>query len=243
MANNYFQFKQFTVHQDRCAMKVTTDGCLFGAWVAGILKQHASTINNCLEIGTGTGLLPLMIAQQLPLSIDTIEIEEDAAKQAGENIASTPWKDHINIIHADAKEYAYLHQYDYIVSNPPFYENEWEAPDLKKNMAHHSESLLLSDLLAVIKHQLKPGGNFYLLLPYKREAAIRKLFSANEFSIARLALVRQSINHDYFRIMLEGKNLSDNSMDIKIQELSIRDASNNYTPDFISLLKEYYLYL
>jgi tRNA1Val (adenine37-N6)-methyltransferase len=250
MSNNYFQFKQFTIHQDKCAMNVTTDGCLFGAWAAGIIKNEeparpagGSIINNCLEIGTGTGLLALMVAQQHKLIIDTIEIDDEAARQAKENVATSPWHDRINVINEDAREFAYNNKYDVIISNPPFYENELKAPDAKKNMAHHSEGLLLPELLSIIKQQLKPAGSFYLLLPYKREEEIRNLFLAQDFAISQMALIRQSVDHSYFRIMLQGKLASDEPVGTMIEEIAIKDDKGNYTPAFTNLLKDYYLHL
>src|SRR5258705_6346666 len=151
MANSYFKFKQFTIHQDRCAMKVTTDACLFGAWVAieaGILESEDGSI---LDIGAGTGLLSLMLAQKTNVSIDSVEIDEAAAKQARENADASPWKERIFVMPGDAKYMAYTlcKNFDIIISNPPFYENELASPDHHKNIAHHDGGLLLDELLQV----------------------------------------------------------------------------------------------
>ena len=162
MANNYFQFKQFIIHQDRCAMKVTTDSCLFGAWVAAAVRSQdpiaiGSGVRSLLDIGAGTGLLSLMIAQKNNISIDAIEIDKDAFLQASENIAASPWSERIKISHADIKYFNPLPaKYDIIVSNPPFYENEWQSESLQRNTAHHSSELLLTDLLDIISASLKP---------------------------------------------------------------------------------------
>jgi tRNA1Val (adenine37-N6)-methyltransferase len=243
MANSYFQFKHFTIHQDRCAMKVTTDGCLFGAWVTGRVRSSESGVGSVLDIGTGTGLLSLMIAQKCNADITAIEVDEDAFDQASENFSASKWKDRLKIIHSDTREYEFDRQYDFIVSNPPFYENELKGGSIKKNIAHHNEGLLLPELLAIIKRYLKPGGTFFLLLPFKRNEEIRKLFTENDLTIGQLVFVKQSTKHNFFRIILEGKIKTESTTEIKIDEISIKDEQDQYTPAFINLLKEYYLHL
>lgn len=248
MSNNYFQFKQFIIHQDHCAMKVTTDGCLFGAWVAERIGSLESGAWTMLDIGSGTGLLPLMIVQKNEFSVDTIEIDKDSYDQACENVEASPWAGRIKVFHGDAKEFEFTGPYDVIISNPPFYENELKGPDVKKNIAHHQEGLLLPELLTIIKKNLKPGGTFFLLLPYKRNAEIKKLLNESELAIRQLLFVRPSTKHDFFRIILEGKLKMDAGREIQIDEISIKNATaageaEQYSPEFKTLLKEYYLHL
>ena len=243
MSNSYFQFKQFTVRQDKCAMKVTTDGCLFGAWIAERVRSQESLVGSVLDIGTGTGLLALMLAQGNEFSVDAIEIDKDAFEQATENIAASPWSDRINVFHADAKKYVSQYKYDVIISNPPFYEKELKGDDTKRNLAYHNEGLLLPELLKIIKKNLNPDGHFYMMLPYKRNKEIKKLLTENQLTIQQLTFVRQSINHEYFRIILAGKLNSDVQTEMMIDEISIKDNKDQYTPAFISLLKDYYLHL
>ncbi len=263
MANSYFQFKQFNIYQDRCAMKVTTDGCLFGAWVAERVgsreslavspsasafgglptEMQESADRTTLDIGTGTGLLSLMIAQRNELSIDAIELDLDALGQASENIAASPWANRIKIFHADVKRFAFPHQYDIMIINPPFYEKELKGNDTRKNIAHHNEGLLLPELLSIIKSNIKSDGTFYLLLPFKRNEEIRKLIIENELAILQLTFVRQSTGHNFFRIMLEGKLKTDEAFETKIDEITIKDEQDQYSPAFANLLKDYYLHL
>lgn len=247
MPNSYFQFKQFTIHQERSAMKVTTDGCLFGAWVAEKVKsmpRGKSGGLNSLDVGGGTGLLSLMIAQKNPeLQIDAIELDEEAAIQAKENALASPWKNHINVILADARSFEFPSKYDIIVSNPPFYENELKGDNKKKNLAHHNEGLLLPELLSLIRKNLNPSGQFFLLLPYKRNLEIKDLILEHEFDISEMVFVRQSVKHDYFRIMLCGNLDKHESTETIIDELSIWDEKQQYTGEFVELLRDYYLYL
>lgn len=248
MSNSHFQFKQFTIHQDRSAMKVTTDSCLFGAWVADRIKTEKITINNCLDIGTGTGLLSLMLAQKIGATIDAVEIEENAAQQAIENVNTSPWKNNINIFTNNATEFINKSCYDLIISNPPFYENELKSPKEKRNIAHHSEELSLENLLIVIKKHLSLTGIFALLLPYKRLDELNKLLINYGFSLSKITMVKQSVTHDFFRIMLIGKLKSGEIIEPVTDELAIKEDSKNglspaYTPEFIRLLKDYYLHL
>jgi tRNA1Val (adenine37-N6)-methyltransferase len=251
MANSYFQFKQFTIHQDRCAMKVTTDACLFGAWVGGQIENRKSESDSyrigsgepqsLLDIGTGTGLLSLMLAQKTDTLIDGIEVDKDAFVQAKENMTASHWANRLNLFHADIREFIFPTAYDIIVSNPPFYENELKSPDEKRNIAHHG-GLPLNDLLGIIKKNIPVNGRFYLLFPFKRNAEMEKLVANNELSILNKTLVRQSVNHDYFRIMIEGKHKEDGEISVT-EEISIWDDQQQYTPAFTKLLKDYYLYL
>ncbi len=248
MSNSHFQFKQFKIQQDRCAMKVTTDGCLFGAWAGGRVRSRESLARTVLDIGTGTGLLPLMIAQQCNTNITAVEIDKDAFQQALENVSASPWAGRIKIFHADARApiaigVEFPQQYDIIISNPPFYENELKGGNMKKNLAHHNEGLLLPELLTSIKKNLKHDGAFFLLLPFKRNEEIRKLLTETELAIRQLIFVRQSIKHDFFRVMLEGKLYTDEKTEIMIDEISIKDEQDRYSPEFINLLKDYYLHL
>jgi tRNA1Val (adenine37-N6)-methyltransferase len=242
MSNTWFQFKQFVIHQDRTAMKVTTDACLFGAFAAEEISKLDPSPHRILDIGTGTGLLPLMIAQKNPVcDIDAIELDKEAYGQATQNVAESKFAGTIKIIHGNATTYNFETLYDIIISNPPFYENELKGSQSNRNMAHHNEGLLLKELMTIIKSNLAPGGIFFILLPFKRSDDIKKLILENTFNLLQIVFVRQSVNHDYFRIMLTGRSLFNPSLETKIQEISITDANRKYTAEFVDLLGEYYL--
>ena len=245
MPNNYFQFKQFTIHQNRCAMKVCTDACLFGALLpAGPLSFHPAQDEgafNALDIGTGTGLLALMFAQKNPAAlIDAIEIDADAALQAKENIADSSLAERIHVFNEDILAFDDGKQYDYIFCNPPFFEDDLQSPDKVKNNAKHNTSLTLTQLLAVLNKHLTTTGSFAILLPYRRvEYFIAEAAKAG-FHLNNQVLVKQTHHHHFFRGILFFKRTAGKLLSSVI---TIKDAENNYTPEFTAALKDYYLYL
>lgn len=238
MANSFFQFKQFTIHQDACAMKVCTDACLFGAWCAAGLKGNAA--QTLLDVGTGTGLLSLMVRQKSAVQINAVEIEAAAASQARQNVLASPWPDTIPVVACDVLNLGVLKKYDYIISNPPFYEADLKSPDSRRATAHHSRQLTLQALLSVIATRLHEDGCFFLLLPYKRHQESRALVQQNGLFLHKEVLVRQTKNQGPFRIMLQGGFVQ---KEVETTSLAIAGNDQNYTPEFTALLKDYYLYL
>ena len=153
MPNDYFQFKQFTIWQDQTAMKVGTDGVLLGAW------SRAAQTGSILDIGTGTGLLALMMAQRTParVTIEGIEIAEKAYQQAKENIKNSPWHKRICLYHQSYQDFysQYQKAFDLIITNPPFFDNSLQGEQTDRNLARHSHSLSIQDLLQEVSRQLK----------------------------------------------------------------------------------------
>jgi len=238
MPNPYFQMKAFTVYHDRCAMKVTTDACLFGAWTAARLQQEHT--GKMLDIGTGSGLLSLMVAQQCSLTIDAVEKDAAAAVQAAENVRRSPWQERIRIIAADIKTFEDGH-YNVIFTNPPFYANDLPSPDAGRQAAHHNSGLRLAELIPIMATKLVPGGRFFMLFPYKSRAALEALLLQHGLFVHAMTTVRQSPAHDPFRIMIEGRKGM--AATVIEDEMAIRGAGGAYTPAFTRLLKPYYLYL
>lgn len=220
-------------------MKVCTDACMLGAWMAG--KLGGSGINNILDIGCGTGLLSLMLSQKINASIDAIEIDTDTAKQAGENISASPWAANIRVIHTSLQEFIPQKKYDLIICNPPFYENDLRSEHENKNVAKHDITLKLEELLLFVKEHLFDEGVFALLLPFHRVVYLEKISNGQGLFVLEKLLVKQSTQHDYFRsvIILSKKE----TIAPLTNELIIHDDERQYTAAFEVLLKDYYLKL
>ncbi len=236
MGNTWFRFKQFRIDQHLAAMKVTTDGCLFGAWVSMMLKT--SHQRKLLDIGTGTGLLSLMIGQQHDLQIDAVELDPQAVLQARENIMASPWPDKIHVIEGDARAIQYKQKYDVIISNPPFYERQLASPDPARRLAHHSDEMALNDLLAIVDRTLSEDGSCWLLLPFSRKDDVLKVIAEHHLFAEELVIVRPSPLHPPFRIMMKATRVVEI---LKTTENSIREADHSYSSWFSNLLEPYYL--
>ena len=241
MSNSFFRFKQFVIHQDRCAMKITTDSCVFGAWVANkCVGQNG--LQKVLDIGSGTGLLSLLYAQQNPGAlIDGVELDASSAAQSAENIKASPWNTSIKIHQQNIIGFNPGYPYDIIISNPPFYENQLKSNDVKRIAAHHSSHLSLIELFEQADRLIKPGGYFFVMLPYYR--ATEAIESASRFNFSPLERlnVRQSFAHDFFRVLLIF--CRNNLANCKQTEFTIEQTRGQYTEAFTALLKDYYLKL
>ncbi|HTQ64175.1 MAG TPA: methyltransferase [Puia sp.] len=237
MPNNYFQFKQFIIQQDQCAMKVCTDACILGAWFAEKIPSSSSV----LDIGSGTGLLMLMLAQKNKSEIDGIELDLPSFKQLKENIDASKWKENLKAFPGDVRTFSFPVKYDFIIVNPPFFEGGLISSSDKKNIARHSLELTLEELIRVIKKNIHPSGSFGILLPFHRADKFEKLALENNFCLHEKLLIRQTPGHSFFRSIM---HFSQNKMNPVIKtELSIQDKNGDYTKEFVELMKDYYLYL
>ena len=162
MPKHTFAFRQFTIRQDRCAMKVGTDGVLLGAWA------DVGGVKSALDIGTGTGLIALMLAQRAPAAvIHAVEIDRESALQARENADASPWADRVKVIDSPIQVFAENPpvQYDLIVSNPPFFRDSLKSIRAGRNIVRHTETLSFGDLVKAVSGLLAPGGRFCFILP------------------------------------------------------------------------------
>ena len=240
MANSYFQFKQFTINQQHAALKVSTDSCLFGAWAAEEVRSRKYEVKNILDIGAGTGLLMLMVAQKCNAMIDGIEIDEPSYKQATENIEASVYSNRCNLFYGDVKQFQFKKKYDFIISNPPFYEGDLKSNAGNRNIAMHDEGLKLDELLQVVDANLTIDGTFAVMLPFYRLQEVIEKAASKNLNIRLQFNVKQKTKYNFFRVMLFMQR--QNEMAIA-KDISIKDVKENYTLEFTELLKDYYLYL
>ena len=215
-------------------MKVCTDSCLLGAWTANLIMDATKI----LDIGTGTGLLPLMLAQKTKCNIDSIESDPESAAQARENTVESPWQNRIQIIEGDVRKYPFRNKYDFIITNPPFYESDLRSPDAEKNKVKHDESLTLSQLLRVILSCLDKNGAFSILLPYHRTVYFENLATGNGLNLLEKLTIRQTPAHAPFRSILLFS--AEKKREPLLSELTIKNERGKYSPEFSELMKDYY---
>lgn len=234
MANPYFQFKQFTVYHDRCAMKVGIDGVLLGAWADANGAKHV------LDIGTGTGLIALMVAQRCGASVDAIDIDSGAFEQAQFNVAQSPWAGRISVSCNALQEFRPDKKYDLIVSNPPYFTNSLKAPDAGRTLARHSDSLPLDVFLTCAAELLADDGRICVILPVVEGERFVELASEWGFGCRNLVRVFPMPHLPVKRLLIE---LVKGDVKTSTTDLIIERERHMYTDDFASLARDFYLKL
>jgi tRNA1Val (adenine37-N6)-methyltransferase len=235
MSNQTFAFKQFKILQDKCAMKVGTDAVLLGSWV------NASNAKTILDIGTGTGIISLMLAQKSGARIDAIDIEMNAYIQATENVNNCKWKDHIEVHHISLQQFAKEsdHKYDLIVSNPPYFIDSSKASEESRTNARHTDQLPYNDLLDGVLKLLGPAGKFYVILPTKESELFREAAEKNKLFLTKLTRIITRTDKPEKRMMMRyefiQRAFSEDSITIE------KDERHSYTDEYKELTKDYYL--
>ena len=235
MANGYFQFKQFTVHQQRCAMKVGTDGTLLGAWARALDGPC-----RVLDVGTGTGLIALMMAQRHPQTLVTaIDFDENAVLQALENVQASPFADRIDVLKADVLTFEDTEKFDSIVCNPPFFEDSLTCPDPQRTEARHTVTLGYRQLMDAAFRLLKDDGRFSVIIPSDCRARLESEARLRGFFVSRVCSVQTTPAKAPKRYMIELTKQPVNEIDTTngILESSPRVRSDWYH----ELTKEFYI--
>ncbi|QXP68917.1 methyltransferase [Polaribacter sp. R2A056_3_33] len=234
-----FKFKEFTIQQDKTAMKVGTDGVLLGAWCS--VADYPDTI---LDIGAGTGVIALMIAQRSDaMTIDAVEVDENAYEQTVSNFEESDWGDRLYCYNATFAEFAdeiaeEEETYDLIVSNPPFYTDDFETEDAARNKARFTSSLSFEELIIGVAKILSENGKFCVVIPFKEEENFINLARGNQLFLNRTCKVKGNETSEVKRCLLE---FSFNESELQEENLVIEIARHQYTEDYINLTKDFYL--
>jgi tRNA1Val (adenine37-N6)-methyltransferase len=235
MANSFFNFKQFTVSQEKCAMKVGIDGVLLGAWTS------INNAKNILDIGTGTGLISLMLAQRSLAEITAIDIEQSAVIQSIENILNSPWSDRIFVQKISLQDFSKLsvQKIDLIVSNPPFFINSLKTPFSDRTTARHTVLLTHEELIQNSVNILSPKGRICIILPFKEGMNCIDFAKQKSLYCSKIVFVYPKPDVPVKRVLLEFCLDQTECIESELYiETSVR---HQYTTEFRRLVDEYYL--
>ncbi len=231
-----FRFKEFTVHQDRCAMKIGTDGVLLGSWI-----PIPDDVNSILDIGTGTGVIALIAAQRSCAEIiDAIEIDDNAYEQAVENFEASNWGDRLFCYHASFQEFFQEidDTYDLLVSNPPFFTENYKTTDNSRDIARFEDALPFDHLFIGASRLLSEKGKFGMVMPYKEEDSVVDIAQKVGLFPHMITRVRGNMSSDIVRSLLL---FGFDKVDCKEEELIIERSRHEYTEEYIELTKDFYL--
>ncbi|QHL87270.1 methyltransferase [Nibribacter ruber] len=236
MANDYFQFKQFLIKQDQCAMKVCTDSCVLGASV------EVDGATRVLDIGAGTGLLSLMVAQRTSeeTQIEAVEIDAAAAQQAKTNISASPWANRIQLHAQSLQEFAQTQPepFDVIISNPPFFQASLKSADSAKNVAKHTETLSFNELLQFAHQYLTPSGRLHILLPPHEAKVLEREAHRLGFHTYHILWLEATPGGKLLRAI---HSYAKTPAALSQTRLAVREKDNAYTAEFQALLRPFYL--
>lgn len=232
--SDVFQFKHFAIKQNLCAMKVGTDGVLLGAWTK-------APTGNVLDIGCGSGLISLMIAQRNPnTQIDAIDVDQNAFLQTTENIANSEWKHSIKLHHTTLQNFTTDKKYQLIVSNPPFFVNATKSANNSKNIARHTDELSFNDLLHHVSKLLEKEGVFSVVLPIIEEVEFCKIASVHELFLNRICYVKPNLQKEPKRILME---FSLTNTPVIMESVTIEtEKRHHYTEEYRNLTQDFYLH-
>lgn len=232
--NTPFRFKQFSIDHSRSSMKVGTDGVLLGAWADVDQSRHI------LDVGTGSGVIALMLAQRTTPQtvVDGVDIDPVDIEQAKENVANSPWTDRVRMFCAPVQEWKPILKYDVIVSNPPFFMNSFAPPDKKRVQSRHTVSLSYSDLLTAAQRLLHDNGRLNVILPTVEGIEFMKLAEPLGLTCSRLFSFRPRKNKPVERWLIE---LTTGRRDLVKGEIIMYEEGNSWTDGYRNLTRDFYL--
>lgn len=231
---DYFHFKKFSVRHDRSGMKVGTDGALLGAWTD---VRQATQI---LDIGTGTGVIALMLAQRASesVTIDAVEIDDQAYADAQENIAASPWHDRIHLHHSSIQNFNTTTKFDLIVTNPPYFQKSYKPPTAQRETARHTEQLTFDEILDIAEKLLTTNGRLNLILPYTEGVQFLDLANHKGLHCTRKWIFRTRANKPVERFLLEFRW---DKKDLDEGEVLLYSTGEEWSENYKELLKDFYL--
>ncbi len=234
MANSYFRFRQFTIHQDKASFKVGTDSVILGAWAD---PEGAESI---LDIGTGTGLLAIMLAQRSEARITAIEPDRDSCEQASQNVSNCRWHDRISVLNTSLQDFSALGgKYDMIITNPPYFTGSLRNPDPRKADSRHNDSLQPDDLLKAVSLMLDENGSFQIILPFAGAAVFMTEASQYGLFCKRVLKIKPLPSGPVIRMIL---SFSRSVQTVSESFLTIgKGPRHEYTADYINLTRDFYL--
>jgi tRNA1Val (adenine37-N6)-methyltransferase len=228
-----FRFKKFNLYQDKAAMKVGTDGVLLGAWV------NVKNKNNLLDVGSGSGLIALMMAQRNQQAIiDAVEIDPNAVEQTRYNFDISPWKNRLQVYHSDFRRYQSVRKYDLIVSNPPYFDENYYSGNRQRDRARHTKDLKLSDLVEKSIELLSTGGHIALILPYQKLQELQDISKHNGLFFNKITYVKGNPAAKVKRFLCD---LSFEKNILETETLIIEIKRHQYTPEYVALTRDFYL--
>ena len=236
MSNDTFEFKRFKIRQDRCAMRVSTDAVLLGAWVI------PNGSKNILDIGTGSGVIALMLAQKTDARITAIDIDKESTEQARTNVAESTFRDKVEVLHSSFQELARnsSQKYNLIVTNPPYFIDSLKTSSEPRTTARHTDALSFEDLISGVKKMLDQKGKFCLILPTKEAQLFRQMAESKGLYLSKLLRIRTTPEKDTEKrhlMQFEFKETEFSESTLVIET----DVSRNYTAEYKEFTKDYYI--
>ena len=230
-----FQFKQFSIHDEKSTIKVGTDAVLLGAWI------NPKRSKSILDIGTGSGIIALMVAQKSDAKIKAIDIDFDSIQESTANFNNSPWSENLYARHISFLDFVKQtnEKYDLILSNPPYFNNSLKSPSDKKNLSKHASTLLHKELLLGVKKLISPDGMFAVIIPYDQMNSFKNIALIEGLFCNKKLIIYPTPKKPANRILMEF--CLNRQSQLKEDELIIRTESGIFSEQYKTLTRDFYL--